>query len=501
MSSYAVSETAGSPASDDLLTPGSRRLRPGLRCLTVGAGLSGLAAAELLVALQAQVLVVEKKPLAELAAEKARLAALGVELAPEAGAERLVGEFDLAVLSPGAPWDHCLAVAFRAAGKPVWGELELSARHQSRPVLAVTGSNGKSSVTDLTGLILERAGLRPFVGGNIGRPLAELAAAEVRGAEVGGAEVRAAEGSGAEGAAGPLWAVLEVSSFQLETVEAFHAVGAAFLNFTPDHLDRHGDLPTYLAAKRRIFNRQTADDFAVVNLDDPLLGPPVGPARVFGFSLSRRPDFGAWVADGVIRVVDGPRLLAEAPWSGFQLRGAHNQENVMAAVGLALRAGVAPAAALAAAADFRPADHRLQLVGVYEGVSYVDDSKGTNVGAVQRALETVEGRCVLLMGGRDKNLDFGLLAPVTAEKARLLIAFGECRAKIVEELGAAVETLAVETLEQAVAAAREAARPGETVLLSPACTSFDAFENYKRRGEAFAAEARRLHAAGAGSPR
>jgi UDP-N-acetylmuramoylalanine--D-glutamate ligase len=453
------------------------------RVLVMGAGLSGLASARLVAALGGQAEVSDRRPAAELGTAARVLAGLGVPLIDEVQAGRRLAGADLLVLSPGVPLGHELVAKAGRLGVKVVGELELAARSVDVPILAVTGTNGKTSTTSLTAMILESAGLSAFVGGNIGTPLSDLAADLIA------------------GAATPDWAVLEVSSFQLETVESFTAKAAAFLNLTPDHLDRHGSMAAYLKIKSRIFDRLGNGDLAVVNLDDPLVGALAVPGRRFGFSGTNRPAFGGWAAGGAgpearLELVEGGRVLASAPWADFRLKGAHNQHNVLAACGLAMAAGVDPAAALEAAKLFRPGDHRLETVGEFGGVLWIDDSKGTNIGAVQSALDSVDRPVVLILGGRDKGLDFGGLAPAVGGKVKRLVLLGECRLKIRDALGSAAPWVLASTMAEAVALAAEAAEAGDAVLLSPACASFDLFRDYKERGEVFRAEALAL-AAGA----
>ncbi|MDR1309509.1 MAG: UDP-N-acetylmuramoyl-L-alanine--D-glutamate ligase [Deltaproteobacteria bacterium] len=452
---------------------------PARKALVMGLGLSGLAAARLLVRLGFEVIASERRRACELGPEALEMDALGVNLIDEERAFGLImlgygGGPDLVVPSPGIPVDHPLLAMAREKRVEVAGEMELASRHVPLPILAVTGSNGKTTVTSLVGHILSRAAVPAFVGGNIGRPLSLLALDHLN-----------------DGLGDLRYAVLEVSSFQLETVSRFMARAAAFLNLSPDHLDRHGDMGGYLAAKRRIFNRQGPGETAVLNLDDPLVRDLAPDSRRFCFSRSVRPDFGAYLADGEIRVVEGGATLAARPWSDFRLAGAHNADNVMAAAGLCLAAGVDPALALAAATSFSPSDHRLQEVGTYGGVTFVDDSKGTNVGAVASAIESLGRPVILIMGGRDKGLDFGFLAPLVRRSVKRLIVMGECRDKIHAALSGETETVRAEGLPEAVAAAIVAAAPGDAVLLSPGCASFDQFRDYRHRGEAFASEVRR----------
>ncbi|MDR0549323.1 MAG: UDP-N-acetylmuramoyl-L-alanine--D-glutamate ligase [Deltaproteobacteria bacterium] len=444
----------------------------GQKVLTLGAGASGLAAARLLLAKGAKVAVYDQKNPAELAEAVNLDRPVAWLLGPTALPESL--DYDLIVVSPGVPFEHEILVRARKIGLPIIGEMELGFQNCPKTtILAVTGSNGKTTVTSLTGHILTKAmGIEPFVGGNIGDPLSNYALSLIN-----------------DQSKNSKVAVLEVSSFQLETIESFKAKGAAFLNLTPDHLDRHGNLDNYFAIKSRIFERQTSDDLAILNIDDPYLATFKVKAKRFEFSIKRKVDFGGYVAkaqkDEVLTIVDGDQILAEAPWRAFLLEGAHNQENVLAAVGLAKAAGVSSEAALKAALDFAPGDHRLKFVAEINGVRYYDDSKGTNVGAVAKALESFDSPVILIAGGRDKDLDFSYLRPFVKDKARDLILIGEAQEKMKAALkGTAPIHLALSMFE-AVTLAAKLSDPGDVVLLSPACASFDMFKNYKERGEAF----------------
>ncbi|MDR1608659.1 MAG: UDP-N-acetylmuramoyl-L-alanine--D-glutamate ligase [Deltaproteobacteria bacterium] len=442
------------------------------KVLVVGAGESGLAAARLLVALKAMVTITDQKSASEL-----------VEITPKFPqalewrfgdqALRFYENQDLIVISPGVPVDRPELVAARAKGVEVIGEMELGFRYQKLPIIAVTGSNGKTSVTSLTGQILSQAFKEPqFVGGNIGNPLSNLALEFVQGHEV-----------------KAKWAVLEVSSFQLETIKFFKAQAAAFLNISPDHLDRHGDMAEYFRTKSRIFERQTREDMSVISGNDELLTLKATQGRRFVFAHGSRPQFGGYVsrvgADDILRVAHGDKDLAEAKWSDYQLTGAHNQENVLAAVGLAMAAGVEPQAALDLAKEFVAGDHRLKFVAEIDGVRFFDDSKGTNVGAVARALDSFEDSVILIAGGRDKGLDYSYLWSRVKRKVSALILLGESREKIRQALGKVAKSYYVNSMDEAVKKAASLAKPGEVVLLSPACASFDMYKNYKERGEKF----------------
>ncbi len=440
------------------------------KCAIIGAGISGQWAAELLLERGAKISFIDQKSEAELKEARDRFQGMpSVKWFLGDAAEKGFAGQDLIVISPGVPWDF---PGLKKAMKkiPVTGEMELAASMLEVPVIAISGSNGKTTTTGLLGHICRKNGLSVFVGGNIGEPLSRFI--------LGGQKARAV--------------ILEVSSYQLETVKKFHAFAAALLNVSPDHLDRYDDMAEYFRAKNKIFSNQNAGDMAVINEDDLLLAHKNTRARRFGFSRKRAPHFGAWVKDGRIIVnIDG-REAASRDWADFKLEGVHNQENVMAAAGLAMSLGIAPEAALAAAVSFAPQKHRLELVGEFEGVKYYDDSKGTNVGAVLMALESFERPVTLIAGGQAKGQNFSSLYKPVMEKVSQLILMGEDAAKLEAALKGAAPISRAGDMAEAVKLARAAAAKGSVVLLSPACASFDMFRDYKDRGDQFAREAKRL---------
>ncbi len=445
------------------------------RVLVVGLGRSGIAAAQLCAANGARVTVTDKRTAADLAAA---VAALPAAVARELGGHRretFVGA-DLIVLSPGVPEIPELAAA-RAAGVAITGELELASRFVTAPIVAITGTNGKSTTTTLIGEMLRATGRPTFVGGNLGEPLAE------------------AVGTPAAGEGG--FCVVEASSFQLETVESFRPRVAVLLNITPDHLDRYDGMDGYAAAKARIFAAQTAGDFAVVNADDPIAMRAAAAARSrrLSFSIARALDEGAWLAAGQLLVrLPGQAVesyRADLPWLAGQR---HNQANALASLLAARLAGASPEAARVGLLAFRPLAHRMELVAEVDGVAYYDDSKGTNVGAVVAALDGFPRPVVLIAGGRDKGGDYGPLADVMARVGRGAVLIGEAADKIQAAFQGRVTVDRAPTLEAAVTAARRHARPGDAVVLSPACSSFDMFRDYAHRAEVFRAAVGRLAA-------
>ncbi len=443
------------------------------RVLVVGLGRSGVAAAQLCAARGARVTVTDKRPAGELAAAAS---ALPASVARELGGHRRETFLaaDLIVLSPGVPEIPELAAA-RAAGVAITGELELASRFVTAPIVAITGTNGKSTTTTLIGEMLRATGRPTFVGGNLGEPLAEAVGTPA--AEAGG------------------FCVVEASSFQLETVETLRPRVAALLNITADHLDRYDGMAGYAAAKARIFAAQTAGDWAVVNADDDLAGRAAAgaPSRKLQFSIARALREGAWSSDGqlVVQLPGEPaeRYPADLPWLAGQR---HNQANALAALLSARLAGASPDAARTGLLAFRPLAHRMELVAEASGVSYYDDSKGTNVGAVVAALDGFPRPVVLIAGGRDKGGDYGPLAEVLARVGRAAILIGEAADKIEAALRGRVAVQRAATLDAAVEAARDLARRGDAVVLSPACSSFDMFRDYAHRAEVFRAAVMRV---------
>ncbi len=431
------------------------------RAWVVGLGLSGTAAARLLLAHGAAVSASDRRR-----AEELDLAGLdAVDLHVGAEPEALPSGYDAVIVSPGVASDHPLLAAARRAAVPVLAEVELAAAWTTASLVAITGSNGKSTTTAMTGAMLAAAGFRVEVCGNIGVPLAAVA-----------------EGSGDR------ILVVELSSFQLETIHRFHPRAAALLNLSPDHLDRHGSLSAYLEAKRRIFRNQTADDVAVLNALDPAIAATPLAARRRFFSLTGAVADGCWSEDGRVLERDrehGTRELFAV--DDMPLPGPHNLENAMAAALLARSAGAAGDAIRAALQGFRGLPHRLELVADRGGVRYFDDSKGTNVGATARSLEGfADGTVHAILGGRNKGADLAVLRDVVARKVRRAYLIGESAGEFGEALGDIVPTVPSGTLGQAVAAASAAAAPGEVVVLSPACASFDQFRDFRDRGEQFA---------------
>ncbi len=439
----------------------------GKKALVVGLGKSGLAAALFLRRQGAQVTVSDIRSAASLAKEIPALLEEGIMV--EAGGHGLLTfrRQDLIVVSPGVPLDTPELVQARSFGRPVIGELELAARYLKGKILAITGSNGKTTTTALAGEILKASGLPTLVAGNIGVPVVGLI-----------------DESTAE-----TWSVLEVSSFQLESTEQFHPKIAVILNITPDHLDRHGSLENYALAKERIFAVQDAGDYAVLNAENARAAEAAARshAPVYWFSARRAAAQGAWVENGNVVYRSAPDAATETilPVGKISLKGRHNVENVLAAACAARLAGVQPDVIARAIESFKAVEHRLEYVATIDGVEYYNDSKATNVDATEKAIASFAGGIHLILGGKDKGAPYAPLAPLARERVRTIYTIGAAAAKIESELRGVVPIQSCETLANAVTAAAAAAKPGDVVVLAPACSSFDQFENYEQRGGVF----------------
>ena len=439
----------------------------GKKVLVVGLGKSGLAAALFLRHQGAQVTVSDVRSAEALAKEIPALIEEGI--AVEAGGHGLLTfrRQDLIVVSPGVPIDTPELTQVRKFGLPIIGELELAAQYLRGKVLAITGSNGKTTTTSLVGEILQAGGLRTQVGGNIGVPVIALV-----------------EDSTDEG-----WSVLEVSSFQLETTYEFHPQIAVILNITPDHLDRHGSFEKYAAAKERIFARQTEEDALVLNADDDPARSAAGRAasRVYWFSRTKVVRQGAFVHEGVIFFRESEQAKGEPVMrvDEIPLKGAHNVENVLAAVCSARLAGVDAPTIRQAVMNFKAVEHRLEFVATINGVDYYNDSKATNVDASMKAIAAFPGGIHLILGGKDKNSDYRQMRALIQERVKAIYTIGSAAEKIHTHLEGTVPIVSAGTLEEAIARAGAAAKKGEIVLLAPACSSFDQFENYEHRGRVF----------------
>jgi UDP-N-acetylmuramoylalanine--D-glutamate ligase len=418
----------------------------GARVVVVGMARSGVAAVELLREKGARVRAVDQKP-----------AAAGVEPQTEAS----FADAELIVLSPGVPVDLAVLEGARRRGVRVIGDLELASWFLQGEIIGITGANGKTTTTALTGHILKQSGIPVQVGGNIGTPPAAMVKTS-----------RAGQ-----------WNVLELSSFQLETTDTFRAYIGAALNVTPDHLDRHGTLERYAEAKGRLFAEQTPNDFKVLNADDPICQGYArrGHAAVVWFSSTHEVSPGAFLRSGEI-VLNGNSVMktTEVP-----LRGVHNLENTMAAAAMASLAGAAHAQIRAAVMTFPGVEHRLAFVRKLNGVDWYNDSKATNVDATLKAIAAFDSGLWVILGGKDKNSDYSVLAAPLRGKAHGALLIGAAADKIEAQLRGSVPVFRSCTMEAAVAEAYARAKSGDTVLLAPACASFDQFENFEHRGREF----------------
>lgn len=436
------------------------------RVLVVGLGKSGLAAARFLKAHGARVTVSDSRPAATVA-ELPELLDEGIMV--EAGSHGLLTfrRQDLIVVSPGIPLSVPELKQVRALGMRVIGELELGTRFLHGEIVAVTGSNGKTTTTTLLGEILKASGRPTLVAGNIGMPVVEMVAESTP----------------------DTWSVLEVSSFQLETIEKFRPRIALVLNITPDHLDRHGSFENYVAAKARITENQTALDFLVLNAENKptQMVAAKTKAQIFWFSPRRPVKQGAFVHGETIffRPTEGAAPEPVLPVAEIPLAGAHNVENVLAAVVAARLAGVSSEGIRRAVQAFHAVEHRLEFVRELDGVRYYNDSKATNVDATTKALEAFPDGIHLILGGKDKESDYRTLLPLLQSRTRTVITIGSAAEKIETQLAGLVKIERAGTLQQAIAYAQGRALAGDVVLLAPACASFDQFENYEQRGRVF----------------
>ncbi|MFI5176921.1 MAG: UDP-N-acetylmuramoyl-L-alanine--D-glutamate ligase [Vicinamibacterales bacterium] len=439
------------------------------RVVVVGGGRSGRAAAELLAARGARVTLADQAPTLE---GTERLTGLGVALALGPHAPELFAGADLIVLSPGVPPGQPAIAAARRAGVPVIGEIELASRWLAGRVIAITGTKGKSTTTTLVARMLDEAGMRVTAGGNLGTALS---------AQVGASTAEVLH-------------VVEVSSFQLETTETFHPWIAVLLNVSPDHLDRHASFDEYAAAKARVFANQTPADLAVVNADDPasLALARGGRARRFDFALDAPIRDGVTVEHGLIVRRDQGASSPLFPTGVVKLPGRHLLGDVLAACAVGSSVGVTPAAMERAVAGFTGLEHALERVTDVGDVAFVNDSKATNIASARRAIESFERGVVPIMGGRFKGGRFEDLAEVVRGRVDAIVAIGEAAPLIHAALDAVVPVHDARTMSDAVRFAFALAHPGGTVLLAPACSSFDMFQDYAERGRAFKSEAKRL---------
>jgi UDP-N-acetylmuramoylalanine--D-glutamate ligase len=432
--------------------------------LVVGLARTGVVTALFSAGYGATVTATDERPETDLQETAAKLRAAGVTL--EFGGHRAESflEQDLIVVSPGVPAKLPELELARARGTPVWSEIELAWRFLRGKLIAITGSNGKTTTTSLVAHILQTAGIPTLIGGNIGTPLLALV----------------------ENSMDTTVTVAEISSFQLETIEKFRPEIGLLLNLTPDHLDRHASFDEYALAKMRMFENQLERDIAILNADDPEITKrmPTKP-HIFWFSRKKRVAAGAFLRDEQIFFRNEGSEVALGRRDEISLRGEHNVENALAACAAAYLAGADPAAIASGIKTFKGVEHRLEFVAEVSGVQFYNDSKATNVDAAVKAIEAFPGPLIVILGGKDKGSPYTPLRELLRERARMAILIGAAADKIAEDLGDAVPLESGGTLDRAVHLAMQNAHPGDTVLLAPSCSSFDQFENYEHRGRTF----------------
>ena len=442
----------------------------GKRVLVLGMGISGMGIIDLLGKEGAEVVIGELKDAPEMRAKAKKLRRRGMKVYLGPHPLHLLDHRDLVVPSPGVSLDIPLLQRAKDKGVSIMGELELASRFvKNASMVAITGTNGKTTTTFLTGHILKRARSDVEVAGNIGMSLATAVQKKCS------------------------ILVVEVSSFQLETVEKFHPFISCILNITPDHLDRHHNLTQYAHLKGRIFLNQTKGDFTILNKDDPLVRSLEKKVRATAVFISQKdePDLGVFLRKGRI-MARFDREEEIISLSRIIFPGSHNIENILSAVAISSLYGINPALIQDVLEEFEGLPHRAEELGEVRGIRFINDSKGTNEGAVKRGLEGVTGPLILIMGGRDKGANFSILRPLIKEKVRELILIGEAKERIEEELSGICPMRKADKLPDAVRLAFGEAEAGDSVLLSPGCTSFDEFKNFEERGEVFKREVEKL---------
>jgi len=442
----------------------------GKKTLVMGLARTGVACCRFLAKQGAEVVATDMRDATALTAALAELAGIGIRFVIGHHDEADFLSADLIVVSPGVPMDHPLLLLAKGAGREIVSEIELASRFIGAPLVAITGTNGKTTTTTLCGEIFRVNGFDTYVGGNIGDPLIELAESNTDVERV----------------------VVEISSFQMEWINSFRPKVAALLNISEDHLDRYGSYQEYMDAKLRIFENQTAEDFAILNMDDPLVWQYSRSlkARIFPFSRRYELDEGVFCKDGEI-IYRHEGLEAHFPTADFRLKGVHNLENIMAALAASLLLGCRPEESFNCVLGFGALHHRMEFVRSVNGVSYYEDSKATNVGSVVKALESFEN-ITLIAGGKDKGGSYAPLAPLVKERVRHLLLIGEAAERMEQELGQLTDTNRAASMEEAVRLAAEVTAPGGTVLMSPACSSFDMFRDYEERAQRYIAAVKAL---------
>lgn len=444
----------------------------GRKTLVLGAGKSGIASAKFLAERGAVVALHDKKPVAEWSGEARSLKErLNIGLIDGQIPSWLLDQIDLVVISPGVPTNTIPARYVERKDGEVIGEIELAYRFLKGRIVGITGSNGKTTTTTLIGELLKNAGIETLVGGNIGTPLITLS-----------------EAAGENG-----WTVVELSSFQLETIKEFRPNVAICLNVTPNHMDRYDLFSDYAAAKHRIFTNQTAEDVAILNADDQVTASWAGglQANVVLFSVKKELEEGLFLRgrDLVCRANGKEKVLTHR--EDIFLRGLHNVENVLASLAAGLACGASPDSMRETVRSFKGVEHRIEFVAEIEGVKFYNDSKATSVDATLKALEAMSeetGKTVLILGGRGKNAPYAPLAGLVEKTARKLILIGEDAENIESQLKNTAEIVRAESMRDAVIKSFESAQKGDSILLAPACASFDMFKSFEERGRIFKSE-------------
>jgi len=436
----------------------------GRRVLVIGLARTGVATALFCAERGSLVTAADTRSAGDLGESVEKLHAAGVQLQLGGYSDAILHLQQLVIPSPGVPADAPVLVRARGLGIPVWSEIELASQFLRGRLIGITGSNGKTTTTALVEHMLRHAGFYAQAAGNIGTPLIALA----------------------DQSADHSLTVAELSSFQLELIETFRPRISVLLNLTPDHLDRHKSFGAYAAAKARIFENQIEEDFAVLNLDDAASLPYV-PSRPQLFWFSRKTDVeeGSFVGGGTIIFRRGGSEETIIKCSEIPLPGAHNLENVLAAITATRLAGAQAAPIAEAIRAFAGVEHRIEFVAEINGVRYYNDSKATNVDAALKSLQAFPGRIVIILGGKDKDSDYRLLRDTLREKAVLALLIGDAAGKIASQIEGSVAIERAATLQRAVQFAAQSAHAGDIVLLAPACASFDQFQNYEHRGRVF----------------
>jgi UDP-N-acetylmuramoylalanine--D-glutamate ligase len=437
----------------------------GKKILVVGLARTGMATARFLARQGVKLKISEARPAGEVGAARKALQDLPMEWELGGHTDQFFSGADLIVVSPGVPMDIKPLAKARAKGTPVISEMELAFHFLHRPLIGITGTNGKTTTTTLIGAMLRSSGKKTFVGGNIGNPLIDY---------VGGPQEEE-------------WVVAEISSFQLEGMVNFRPYISVLLNITEDHLDRYPNFQAYIQAKGNIFQNQGKDDYALLNADDPItfqFAHRIRP-QVFLFSSQRAVPIGCFTEKGAIffQGGDGPR--ERFGLDRLKIRGAHNWENIMAAIAVGKICGCPSEVLQKVIEEFPGLEHRLEWVKDIDGVSFFNDSKGTNVGSVVKSLMSFQEPVWLIAGGKDKGGEYTPLKKLIGERVKGMALIGEAQKKMFEALGGLTETVRLKTLEEAVHWTFSKASTGEVILLSPACSSFDMFENYQERGKRF----------------